>query len=76
MAIPALLNLLLAPVSIPAGGGFYGGGTYTEPAPVDLTDDLLRLLIPAFIIAAILYLLFSRRTRWAGYDEAVKWLRR
>ena len=76
MVVPALLNLLLAPSSIPAGGGVYGEGAYTEPAPVDLTDDLLRLLIPAFIIAAILYMLFSRRTRWAGYDEAVKWIRR
>ena len=76
MVIPALLNLVLGPLFIEAGNGFYGGGTYAEPAPGDLTLNLLWLLLPAFIIASILYFLFSRRTRWAGYDEAVKWIRR
>ncbi len=76
MAVPALLNLILGPLFIQAGNGVYGGEPYAEPAPVDLTGDLLWLLIPAFIIASVLYMLFSRRTRWAGYDEAVKWIRR
>jgi hypothetical protein len=78
MAVPALLNLVLSPLFIEAGNGAYGEGTPAEPAPgpVDLTNNLLWLLLPAFIIASILYFLFSRRTRWAGYDEAVKWIRR
>ncbi len=76
MAIPALLNLILIPGSTEVGAGLLFGGTYSQPEPVDLTGDLLMLLIPAFIIATVLYLLFSRRTRWAGYDEAVKWIRR
>jgi hypothetical protein len=85
MLIPSFLYILLGPYFpapdqplLPAeGGGFYGGGGVDdEPSPVDVTGDIIWLFLPAFIIAAILYFLLARRTRWAGYDEAVKWIRR
>ncbi len=84
MLIPSFLYFLLGPyfpssdtITLPAGGGgFYGGGDEDDPSPVDVTGDIIWLFIPAFVIAAILYFLLARRTRWAGYDEAVKWMRR
>lgn len=83
MLIPSFLYFLLGPYFSPSdqvtqllGGEFYGEGSEDVPSPVDVTGDIFWLLFPAFVIAAILYFLLVRRTRWAGYDEAVKWIRR
>ncbi len=44
--------------------------------PFDVLFELLWLALPALIVILCVYWLFIRRKRWAGYDEAVKWLRR
>jgi uncharacterized membrane protein len=48
----------------------------TIPTPLDAIIELLWLVVPIILLIIILYILGGRRTRWAGYDEAVKLTRR
>jgi hypothetical protein len=44
--------------------------------PVDVIIELFWLVVPIIFLIIVLYVLGGRRTRWAGYDEAVKLTRR
>ena len=44
--------------------------------PLDVIVELLLIVVPIIFLIIVLYILGGRRTRWAGYDEAVKLTRR
>jgi hypothetical protein len=45
-------------------------------SPVDAAMEFVWLALPAIFIILVLYWLAGRRTRWKGYDEAVKYTRK
>jgi hypothetical protein len=51
-------------------------GALMAASPLEVVIEVVWLVLPALIIILALYWLAIRRTRWAGYDEAVKWSRR
>ena len=51
----------------------FGGGILN---PIDVIFELFWLVVPIIFLIIVLYILGGRRTRWAGYDEAVKLPRR
>jgi hypothetical protein len=75
MAMPAIIHVVLGPQS-PFRD--YNGTPYlpTEPSLFELVAEIVWLILPALIILFFLYWIVTRRTRWAGYEEAVKWIRR
>ena len=51
-------------------------GTGAIVTPLDVIIELFWLVVPIIFLIIVLYILGGRRTRWAGYDEAVKLTRR
>ncbi len=45
-------------------------------SPFDAVYEFIWLALPAIFVILVLYWVAGRRTRWSGYDEAVKWSRR
>ena len=45
-------------------------------SPYDAIVELVWLGLPAIFVILVLYWVVGRRTRWSGYDDAVKWTRR
>ena len=45
-------------------------------SPYDVIVELVWLGLPAIFVILVLYWVVGRRTRWSGYDDAVKWTRR
>lgn len=54
-------------------GEVFGGGIIS---PLDVIIELFWLVVPIIFLIIVLYVLGGRRTRWAGYDEAIKLTRR
>ncbi|MFW9935735.1 MAG: hypothetical protein ACFFDU_09595 [Candidatus Thorarchaeota archaeon] len=48
----------------------------TIQSPIDAILELIWLALPGIFVILVLSWIASRRTRWSGYDEAVKWTRR
>jgi hypothetical protein len=78
MIIPALYHVSMGPLS-----PFMR--VFTEPdimalqtirTPIDAIIEVLWLIVPIILLIIVLYVLGGRRSRWAGYDEAVKLTRR
>jgi hypothetical protein len=80
MVLPALLftQFNVIPPVDPIEQTFWDRPQAAMPiiTPFDALFELLWLALPALIVILCVYWLFIRRKRWAGYDEAVKWLRR
>ena len=78
MILPALVHTMMGSAS-----PFLGG--MTDPAvlssqiiesPLDVLYEFIWLALPAIFVILVLYWVAGRRTRWEGYDNAVKWARR
>lgn len=85
MALPAIFHILLGPNSpflraqydyLEPFGPFFFAGSDPVPTPFDFFAEVFWLVLPALIIIVFLYWIAIRRTRWAGYEEAIKWSRR
>lgn len=78
MITPALFHASMGTFSPPpsswSGSEVFGSGTIVTP--LDVIIELFWLVIPIIFLIIVLYVLGGRRTRWAGYDEAVKLIRR
>lgn len=79
MITPALFHAstgFLSPMGPPYAWSepeVFGGGIIN---PLDAIIELFWLVVPIIFLIIVLYVLGGRRTRWAGYDEAVKLTRR
>ncbi len=79
MITPALFHAstgFLSPMEPPPAWSeheVFGGGIIS---PLDVIIELFWLVVPIIFLIIVLYVLGGRRTRWAGYDEAVKLTRR
>jgi hypothetical protein len=79
MITPALFHASMgsfSPIRTPPAWSepeVFGSGIIT---PLDVIIELFWLVVPIIFLIIILYILGGRRTRWAGYDEAVKLPRR
>ena len=78
MITPALFHASMGTFSPPpsswSGHEVLGSGTIVTP--LDVIIELFWLVAPIIFLIIVLYVLGGRRTRWAGYDEAVKLTRR
>jgi hypothetical protein len=78
MLLPWLVHIMMGPVS-----PFLHGLTDMEilsaqaiSSPLDAVYEFIWLALPAIFVILVLYWVAGRRTRWSGYDDAVKWTRR
>ena len=51
-------------------------GAQTTLSTYDALAEIAWLALPAIFVILVLYWVAGRRTRWSGYDDAVKWSRR
>lgn len=78
MIVPALVHTTMGPTS-PFGAVVSPPDRFESQiimTPVDLIAEFIWLTLPAIFLILAIYWIFGRRSRWAGYDEAVKWARR
>jgi len=80
--------LMITPALFHASMGFFSPirllPAWSEPevfgsgiiGPLDVIIELFWLVVPIIFLIIVLYVLGGRRTRWAGYDEAIKLTRR
>ncbi len=78
MITPALFHASMGSFSpmVPAWSGretFAGQIIFN---PLEAIIEVFWLVVPIILLIIVLYVLGGRRTRWAGYDEAVKLTRR
>ena len=78
MILPALVHTMMGPAS-----PFIRGLTDPEflsaqtiDTPIDVIYEFIWLALPAIFVILVLYWVAGRRTRWEGYNNAVKWARR
>jgi len=78
MITPALFHASMGSYSplMPAWSDREVFGSQIIPTPLDVIIELFWLVVPIILLIIVLYILGGRRTRWAGYDEAVKLTRR
>ncbi|MDO8124089.1 MAG: hypothetical protein Q6364_06885 [Candidatus Hermodarchaeota archaeon] len=78
MITPVLFHATMGSLSpftrVYSEGEFWASGTIVTP--LDVIIELFWLVVPIIFLIIVLYVLGGRRTRWAGYDEAVKLTRR
>lgn len=78
MLFPALVHNMMGPAS-PFLIGLTDTGILSSEAihsPFDAILEFIWLALPAIFVILVIYWIVGRRTRWSGYDEAVKWTRR
>jgi predicted membrane-bound dolichyl-phosphate-mannose-protein mannosyltransferase len=78
MITPALFHASMGSFS-PLAAVWSERGTFASEIitnPLDVIIELFWLVVPIIFLIIVLYILGGRRTRWAGYDEAVKLTRR
>lgn len=78
MAMPAIIHLALGPQSpfIRTHPSEPPSEVTPESSLFEVVGEIFWLIFPALAIIFFLYWIATRRTRWAGYEEAVKWIRR
>ncbi len=78
MITPALFHATMG--SLSPLWRVYTEGEFLVPSvvvsPLDAIIELVLLVVPIVFLIIVLYILGGRRTRWAGYDEAIKLTRR
>jgi hypothetical protein len=78
MMLPILVHATMGPASpfnrVLIEPDFYSSQTILSP--FDALAELVWLALPAIFVILVLYWVAGRRTRWSGYDDAVKWTRR
>jgi hypothetical protein len=78
MLLPFLVHTMMGPISplnsVTSGSDVYSSETILSP--FDVLAELAWLGLPAIFVILVLYWVAGRRTRWSGYDDAVKWTRR
>ncbi len=78
MLLPALVHTMMGSVSPfnlePTAPSVFS----LEPptSPIDIVVEFIWLALPAIFVILVLYWVAGRRTRWTGYNDAVKWTRR
>ena len=78
MMLPFIVHTTMGPVS-PFNRVLTEPDVYsslTILSPYDAIVELVWLGLPAIFVILVLYWVVGRRTRWSGYDDAVKWTRR
>jgi hypothetical protein len=77
MILPFLVHHMMGPVS-----PFIHGLTdpqilssQTIVSPIDAAVEFVWLILPAIVVILLIFWISGRRTRWKGYDEAVKYTR-
>jgi hypothetical protein len=75
MLLPALVHNMMGVASpFLTDSGIFASETIQSP--IDAILEFIWLALPAIFVVLVLTWIASRRTRWSGYDEAVKWTRR
>ena len=78
MLLPALLHNIMGPVS-PFNQELLDPHVFSAQTisnPIDALYEFIWLALPAIFVILVIYWIAGRRTRWSGYDDAVKWTRR
>jgi hypothetical protein len=78
MILPALVHTMMGP-STPFATELtesWAFSSRTIISPLDAIYEFVWLALPAIFVILVLYWIGGRRTRWSGYDDAIKWTRR
>ena len=78
MMLPFLVHSTMGPAS-PFTREQYTSDVFEAQiilSPYDALVEIAWLALPAIFVILVLYWVAGRRTRWSGYNDAVKWARR